>query len=239
MFRNSAERLVNSRWHSPAAEQNKGPILEVLENRLPSTGTVLEIASGTGQHVVYFAQAFPQLTWQPSEPEAEWREAIRYRVAGANLHNVNPPLELDVLNQPWPITQADVMLCINMIHIAPWEATLGLLQGAGQVLVHGGMMILYGPFSRYGRHTAPSNAAFDADLRRRNPAWGVRDLEEVARVARREGLELAEVVEMPVNNLSVVLVNRIVRHRQWRRHDRVLNSFLLHGAVLRCRHEEN
>ncbi|MEE4378138.1 MAG: DUF938 domain-containing protein [Candidatus Competibacteraceae bacterium] len=210
MFRNSAELelLVSSRWHSPAAEQNKGPILEALKSRLPRTGTVLEIASGTGQHVVHFAQALPQLIWQPSEPEDEWREAIRYRIAAANLHNVNLPLALDVLEQSWPISQADAILCSNMIHIAPWEATLALLQGAGRLLSNGGVMFLYGPYRRFGQHTAPSNAAFDADLRMRNPSWGVRDLEEVARIARQEGLELNEVIEMPVNNLSVVFVKR-------------------------------
>jgi SAM-dependent methyltransferase len=210
VFRNSAELelLANSRWHSPAAEQNKGPILDVLKSRLPHTGLVLEIASGTGQHVVHFAQALPQLIWQPSEPEAEWREAIRYRVAAANLHNVNPPEDLNVLDRPWPINQADAILCSNMIHIAPWEATPALLEGAGQVLSNGGVLILYGPYRRFGRHTAPSNAAFDADLRMRNPNWGVRDLEEVARIAEQEGLDLAEVVEMPVNNFSVVFVKR-------------------------------
>ncbi|NJN46106.1 MAG: DUF938 domain-containing protein [Candidatus Competibacteraceae bacterium] len=210
MFRNSSELelLASSRWHSPAAEQNKGPILEVLKKRFPRTGTVLEIASGTGQHVVHFAQAMPQLIWQPSEPESEWREAIRYRITAANLQNVNPPLALDVLEHPWPVSQADAVLCSNMIHISPWEATSALLKGAGQVLPDGGVMILYGPYQRFGQHTAPSNAAFDADLRRRNPSWGVRDLEEVARIAEHEGLELSEVVEMPVNNLSVVFVKR-------------------------------
>jgi len=210
MFRNSAELelLASSRWHSPAAEQNKGPILEVLKNWLPRTGTVLEIASGTGQHVVHFAQALPQLIWQPSEPEDEWREAIRYRIAAANLHNVNPPLALDVLEQPWSTSQTDAILCSNMIHIAPWEATVALIEGAGQVLSNDGVMILYGPYRRFGQHTAPSNAAFDADLRRRNPTWGVRDLEEVARIAQQKGLELNEVIEMPVNNLSVVFVKQ-------------------------------
>jgi hypothetical protein len=188
----------------PAPERNKEPILEVLRRVLPARGLVLEIASGTGQHVVHFAQALPCLQWQPSDPEAPHRDSIHARVAAAGLTNVAPALDLDVLRHPWPIASFDALACINMIHIAPWEAGLALLQQSGRLLPSHGVLFLYGPFQREGRHTAPSNQAFDEDLRRRNAAWGVRNLEDVAREAARCGLVLDEVVPMPANNLSVV-----------------------------------
>ncbi|MGC4028657.1 MAG: DUF938 domain-containing protein [Steroidobacteraceae bacterium] len=188
----------------PAPERNKAPILEVLQRVLPARGRVLEIASGTGQHVVHFAQGLPLVTWLPSDPEPDHRESIRERVAAAGFFNVEPPLALDVLDRPWSVAAVDAIVCINMIHIAPWGAGLALLQEAARLLPPAGVLYLYGPYRRHGAHTAPSNEAFDADLRRRNAQWGVRDLEEVERVAAASGLVLREVVSMPANNFSVV-----------------------------------
>jgi SAM-dependent methyltransferase len=188
----------------PAPERNKAPILAVLRRVLPVRGTVLEVASGTGQHVVHFASALPDLTWLPSDPEKDHRNSIQARLVQAGLTNVVAPLALDVLERPWPIDSVDAILCINMIHIAPWQAALALLQEAGRLLPERGVLYLYGPYIREGHETAPSNVAFDEDLRRRNPQWGVRHLAEVVRHAGSAGLVLAEVVGMPANNLSVI-----------------------------------
>lgn len=188
----------------PAPERNKAPILEVLRQVLPGTGTVLEVASGTGQHAIHFAAALPRLLWQPSDPESQHLEAIRARIAAAGTTNVAPPLELDVCDRPWPVERIDAIVCINMVHIAPWQATLALLEEAGRRLPAGGPLYLYGAYMRDGRHTAQSNEEFDADLRRRNPAWGVRNLEDVMFHAQAQRLRLEQVVEMPANNLSVV-----------------------------------
>lgn len=187
----------------PAPERNKGPILEVLQRVLPARGTVLEIASGTGQHIVHFAQALPAITWLPSDPEPDHRASIVARTVAAGLTNIAPPLALDVRQRPWPV-QADAIVCINMLHIATWEAGQALLSGAGRLLPANGVLYLYGPYRREGRDTAPSNADFDADLRRRNPEWGVRNLEDVQQYAAGAGLALQEVVPMPANNFSVV-----------------------------------
>jgi SAM-dependent methyltransferase len=188
----------------PAPERNKAPILEVLRRVLPARGTVLEVASGTGQHVVHFAANLPALQWLPSDPEEPHRRSIEARVVQAGLANVAPPRALDVLDRPWPVGAVDAIMCINMIHIAPWEATLALLAEAGRLLPGDGVLFLYGPFRRGGGHTAPSNAAFDADLRRRNPSWGVRDLEDVQQLAGDAGMDLRDIVDMPANNLSLV-----------------------------------
>ena len=188
---------------SPAAERNKGPILEVLRRVLPQTGTVLEIASGTGQHVIHFAQALPALTWQPSDADPEARSSVTTYLAAHVLPNVLGPLDLDVHARPWPIPACDAIVCINMIHISPWTATEALFAGANEVL-RDGVVYLYGPYRLHGAHTAPSNAAFDRSLRAQNPQWGVRDLEEVTAVAGAAGFGLAETVQMPANNLSVV-----------------------------------
>jgi SAM-dependent methyltransferase len=188
----------------PAPERNKAPILEVLQRVLPARGRVLEVASGTGQHIVHFATGLPQLSWLPSDPEVEHRNSILARCEVAGLGNVSPPLALDVRQRPWPLQSIDAILCINMIHIAPWEAALSLLAEAGRLLPTAGVLYLYGPYRRDGRDTAPSNAAFDSDLRRRNAEWGVRNLEDVQQQASACGLLPAEVVEMPANNLSVV-----------------------------------
>ncbi len=188
---------------SAAAERNKEPILRVLRRVLPSSGLVLEIASGSGRHVAHFAPALPGLEWQPSDPDPACRESIRAEVAG--LGNVRAPLDLDVRRRPWPVQRVDAVVCINLIHIAPWPATEALAAGAGEVLGADGVLFLYGPYRRFGRHTAPSNVAFDASLRARDPAWGVRDLETVVELAGSAGFRLEDVVEMPANNLSAVL----------------------------------
>ncbi len=194
--------------HSAAAARNQGPILEVLQGVLPSRGTVLEIASGTGQHVVHFAAALGALTWQPSDPNPERRIAIAARLAAAGWPaNVRPPLALDVHDEPWPLREpVDAVVCINMIHIAPPSATTALLAGARCWLDAAGtrVLYLYGPFRVGGRHTAPSNAAFDASLRAENPAWGVRDLDELTALAAAAGFARTALVPMPANNLSVV-----------------------------------
>jgi SAM-dependent methyltransferase len=211
MLKAVGQKLDNGRWLTASADRNKGPILALLKRVLPPTGLVLEIGSGTGQHVVHFAKALPELTWQPSDPDAAFRKSIRSWVELENLGNVRAPLELDVCSLPWPVTHADAVLCINMIHVAPWAATEALLTGAKGVLIGGGVLFLYGPYRRFGRHTAPSNEAFDVQLRASDPAWGLRDLEAVVELAGTTGFELAEVVDMPANNFSVVLLSEAHR----------------------------
>lgn len=195
---------ADPRRHAPATDRNRDPILAVLRDALPPQGLVLEVASGTGQHAAHFAAALPAVTWQPSDPDPGLRASIEGWRAQTALPNLRAPLALDAATHPWPLERADAVVCINMIHIAPWTAGLGLLRGAGAVLPPGGPLLLYGPFRRGGAHTAPSNAAFDADLKARDPSWGVRDLEAVEAAARDHGLALAGVVEMPANNLTVL-----------------------------------
>jgi hypothetical protein len=196
-----------NRLSSPAAQRNRGPILEVLRRVLPSSGRVLEAASGSGEHVVFFAKALPDLVWQPSDPDPASLDSIKAWTAHAGLSNVLAPLVLDVTRARWAysIDAVDAVVCINMIHIAPWEACLGLFYGCEALLSPGAPLVLYGPFLRSGVHTAASNAAFDASLRQQDPRWGLRDLDDVVREAGLRGFELAEVVEMPANNLTVVL----------------------------------
>jgi SAM-dependent methyltransferase len=189
---------------APAAARNRQPILEVLRAHLPARGLVLEVASGTGEHAVHFAGALPRLAFQPTDPDPDARASIDAWVADSGLPNLRPALALDAAMPDWPVAAADAVLCCNMIHISPWASTVGLLAGAARVLPAGGLLYLYGPYRRDGRHTAPSNEAFDADLRRRNPAWGVRDLEAVAALAADSGFDAPKVVEMPANNLSVL-----------------------------------
>ncbi|VWB57257.1 SAM-dependent methyltransferase [Burkholderia lata] len=194
----------SARLSAPAAERNRGPILDVLRRVLPANGRVLEIASGTGQHAVHFAQALPGLHWQPSDPDAQARRSIAAWVAHAGLANVAGPLAFDVRDASWPVDALDAIVCINMIHISPWACTDALFAGASRLLRPGGVLFLYGPYRREGRHTAPSNEAFDLQLRSRDPSWGVRDLETVVALGLDRGLDCIEVVEMPANNLSVV-----------------------------------
>ena len=188
----------------PACERNKDPILQVLTRVLPARGRVLEIASGTGQHVVHFARALPALTWLPSDHETQHRESIEDRLRDPGLQNVEPPRDLNVLREPWPVDDVDAIVCINMIHIAPWEATEALVAGAARRLPQGGVLYLYGPYRRQDRPTEPSNEAFDASLRERNASWGLRQLEVVQQLCAAHGLRFDEVVEMPANNLSVI-----------------------------------
>lgn len=195
---------ADQRRHAPAAERNLVPILEVLRRVLPPSGLVLEVASGTGQHVVGFARALPELTFQPSDRDDDTLASVRAFREHEGLPNVLEPVVLDVTARTWPVTSADAIFCANMIHIAPWAACLGLLAGAGRVLPPGAPLVLYGPFKRSGEHTAPSNAAFDESLRQRNPTWGVRDLADVSDEASARGLVLDETVPMPANNLTVV-----------------------------------
>jgi len=193
---------------SPSALRNRGPIADLLRHVLPETGTVLEIASGSGEHVIHFAQLFPGLVWQPSDPSPEARASIEEWVKTHSITNVAPPLDIDASAKTWPVEQADAMIAINMVHISPWSATEGLLKGAGRLLPTGGTLVLYGPYRREGQPLVPSNVEFDASLRARNPAWGIRLLEDVASLAKQSGLALTSVTEMPANNLCVVFTRQ-------------------------------
>ena len=208
MLKQRGEKQADGKWFTNSAERNKGPILDVLARVLPKRGVVLEIASGTGQHVLHFAKALPGLAWQPSDPDPELRESIALRVKEQQLANVNPPVDLDVIRLPWPLQTADAIVCINMIHVAPWSATLALFEGAKALLATQHVLFLYGPYRRFGQHTSKSNEQFDSDLRAQDPQWGLRDLEAVSEVAAASGFVLAEVVEMPANNFSVIFKRR-------------------------------
>ena len=194
----------DARRFAPAVARNKAPITEVLARHLPPRGLVLEIASGSGEHALHFAAHFPALSFQPSDPDAAALASIAAWREEARLPNLLPPLMLDVMADAWPIQTADAVLCINMIHIAPWEATLALISGAARILRSTGILFLYGPFKRGGEHTVPSNAAFDDSLRAQDARWGVRDLEEVTRAASAAGFAAPAVKAMPANNLSLV-----------------------------------
>lgn len=196
--------MTDQRLIAPAAARNRGPILDILRETLPKSGLVLEIASGTGEHVAHFAAALPELTFQPSDPGAPERASILSWIAASGAKNILAPLALDAAALPWPVSNADAILCINMIHISPWAATEGLFSGAAALLAEGAPLFLYGAFRRGGAHTAPGNVAFDEFLRRQSPDWGVRDLETVATLAARSGFGAPRIVEMPANNLSVV-----------------------------------
>ena len=196
--------MPDARRHSPAAERNGPPILAELQRLLPTTGVMLEIASGTGQHAAFFSAGLPGWTWQPSDFDPAALPSIAAWCAG--LERVRPPLRLDVLSPDWPGVPArvDAIYCANMIHIAPWACTPGLMQGAARHLAPGGLLITYGPYLLDDEPTAPSNLAFDADLRERNPAWGIRRLEDVADQAAAVGLSLRERLGMPANNKLLV-----------------------------------
>ncbi|WP_417415119.1 DUF938 domain-containing protein [Hoeflea sp.] len=193
---------------SPSALRNRGPIAELLHHVLPDSGTVLEIASGSGEHVIHFARLFPNLVWQPSDPSLEARASVQDWVRSESLANVLPPLDVDASAETWPIAAADAMIAINMVHISPWTATQGLLGGAGKLLPSGGVLVLYGPYRCQGQPLVPSNADFDASLRARNPEWGIRLLEDVESLAKKSGLTLTSVTEMPANNLGVVFTRQ-------------------------------
>ncbi len=200
-----AAPMSDSRQHSPSVERNREPILTVLRPLLRDGQTVLEIASGSGGHVAHFAAALPGVTFQPTDPDPAARVSINAWTAHSRAANIRPALALDASAETWPVAAAHAVVCINMIHISPWPATLGLLNGAARVLPPGGVLLLYGPYKRGGQHTADSNVAFDASLRERNPAWGVRDLETVAAEAAARGFAAPDIVAMPANNLCVIL----------------------------------
>jgi hypothetical protein len=189
---------------APATARNRGPILEVLRAVLPRRGTVLEVASGSGEHAVYFARELPELVWQPSDPDPAARASIVVWSAEAGLANLRAPLALDVRRDGLAMPDLVAIVAINMVHIAPWQAAEGLLAGAAAALPAGGVLYLYGPYFRDGHPTVPSNAAFDAELRAQDQSWGIRSLEAVTAAATAVGLRLDRVVEMPANNLSVV-----------------------------------
>ena len=194
--------------HAPAAARNAGAILEALRDVLPVAGTVLEIGSGPGQHIVALADAFPSIHWIPSDPEPRARASIAARAEASGNRNMATPLDLDVTLSGWDAAldgPLAAMLCINLLHVAPWAACEGLMTGAGRLLASGAPLYLYGAYKRGGLHTAPSNEAFDRSLRQQNPAWGVRDLDDVVTCAEAAGLGLDRIVEMPANNLSVIL----------------------------------
>ena len=203
-----ADELPDGRLVVSSADRNRGPILKVLERVLPKTGLVLEIASGTGQHVVHFAQALRGLSWQPTDMDAACRRSISAWLATAELANVRQPLDLDVRALPWRVPTLDAIVCLNLIHIAPWSVATALFAGAALALRESGLLYLYGPYSVQGRHTSPSNAAFDNALRGENPEWGLRDLKEVESLAKDQGFDLAETIEMPANNFSVLFRKR-------------------------------
>jgi SAM-dependent methyltransferase len=194
----------DARRYAPSVARNKDAIAGVLARYLPRSGLVWEIASGSGEHAVHFASTFPALVFQPTDPSEEARASIAAWRQEAALPNMRAPLALDVTAAPWPINYADAVTCINMIHIAPWEATLGLVAGAARIIPPGGLLFLYGPYKRAGQHTAPSNAEFDASLRERDARWGVRDLETVAAEATAMGFAAPMIEAMPANNLSLI-----------------------------------
>lgn len=190
--------------HAPATLRNRDAIAAVLAEWLPPTGTVLEVASGSGEHVVHFAAAFPALHWQPSDPDPAALVSIAAWSGEAGLANIASPLALDAAATDWPIDRADAMLCINMVHISPWAATLGLLAGAARLLAPGAPLILYGPYVEPDVPTAESNVAFDASLRARDPAWGLRHTDDLKAAATAAGLTFAERRAMPANNLMLL-----------------------------------
>ncbi|GAB4543438.1 MAG: DUF938 domain-containing protein [Pleurocapsa sp.] len=200
---------MDARQFAPTTQRNREPILEVLKRVFPPTGDILEIASGTGEHGVFFAPHFAPRIWIPSDPNPLLRDSIiAWRKFTENVDNLNKPRDIDANDEKWSIENEAVninaIVNINMIHISPWTSCLGLMAGASRILSSGGILYLYGPFKRNGEHTAFSNVSFDESLRRQNSQWGVRDLEAVARIANSEGFTLEEVVSMPANNFSVI-----------------------------------
>ena len=199
------------RLKAPSTARNREPILTVLQRVLPPQARVLELASGAGEHAVFFASAMSDIIWQPSDPDAEARGSIAEWIKAEALANVLFPAEIDARSDDWGIEDQapfDALVAINMIHISPWEATLGLMRGAGRLLRAGGVLFTYGPYKRDGAHTASSNEAFDESLKMRDSRWGVRDVADVVSAARENGLQLREIVEMPANNLSLVFEKR-------------------------------
>jgi SAM-dependent methyltransferase len=197
------DALPDGALTSPAALRNRDPILDVLRPILPPCGTILELASGTGEHVLHLARHLPQRRFQPSDPSADARRSIAAWAAAARLPNLLPPLAIDAMDADWAVGRVDAIIAINMVHISPWAASVGLMAGAARHLGAGGLLYLYGPFREIGIGLAPSNLAFDQDLKARNPAWGLRSVEDLAGLAAAHGLTLEGRSEMPANNLSL------------------------------------
>jgi Protein of unknown function (DUF938) len=204
--------VLGARRSAPAALRNREPIAEVLAEWLPKSGLVLEIASGTGEHAVFFAERFPELEWQPSDIHLEALTSIAAWREAANLPNLRPPLTIDAASAGWPIERANALLSVNMVHISPWASALGLLDGAARLLGPGAPLIMYGPWLKDDIPTAESNLAFDADLKRRDPEWRLRSVEDFAAAAEPRGLMLKAVRPMPANNL-MLLLRRVRRPR--------------------------
>ncbi len=202
------EAGVEARRHAPATLRNRDAIADVLRDHLPATGTVLEIASGSGEHIVHFAQAFPHLVWQPSDCEPAALASIAAWAAQAGASNVRPPLSINAAQPGWPLKRADAIVCINMVHISPWDATVGLFKGCAQAFDEEAPIILYGPYVEEGVETAVSNLAFDKSLKARNPAWGLRHLDDMDRVASDQGFARSSRHAMPANNLTLVYRKR-------------------------------
>jgi hypothetical protein len=200
-----APAAADARRSAPAALRNREPIAEILAEWLPASGLVLEIASGSGEHAVHFAKTFPALDWQPSDPHPDALASIAAWRAESGVPNIREPLEIDAASPGWPIERADALLNINMVHISPWQCAIGLLDGAARVLAQGAPLILYGPWLKDGIATAPSNLAFDSDLKRRDPQWGLRRVEDFAHAAEQRGFSLVETRQMPANNLMLLL----------------------------------
>jgi|TARA_Y100000815_G_scaffold266001_1_gene283647 cyclopropane fatty-acyl-phospholipid synthase-like methyltransferase len=190
--------------HAPATARNAEPLANVLASELPEKGLVLEIASGTGEHAVFLARRFPQLRWQPSDRDEGALDSIRAWASEAALENIADPILLDTASIEWPIEHADALLCVNMVHISPWEATEGLFAGAAEVLGRGAPLILYGPFIEDGVETAASNLAFDRSLKDRDSRWGLRRLDDLDRLAAKHRFVRTERHAMPANNLVLV-----------------------------------
>lgn len=190
--------------HAPATARNSQPLAEVLARELPASGTVLEIASGSGEHAVFMARRFPALDWQPSDRDAEALASVDAWAAEARLANLRPAIALDAAAPDWPMVSADALLCVNMVHISPWDAAVGLFAGAGRVLGSGAPLVLYGPFVEPDVETAASNHAFDQSLRQRDPAWGLRSTADLDRLAAGHGMTRTARCAMPANNLVLV-----------------------------------
>ena len=191
----------------PATERNRDALIEAITPWLPSDGAVLELASGSGEHVTYFAQRaeWSRLRWLPSDPDPTHRASVDAWARARGVDDrVEPATAIDTTAKTWPVTHADAVLCCNMIHIAPWAACLGMLDGCARILAPGARLLLYGPFMRDNQHTAPSNEAFDARLRSRDPSWGVRDMEVVTREAATRGMTRRQIIPMPANNFTVI-----------------------------------
>lgn len=204
------ERTDDGRQYSPSAQRNSAPILEVLKTCLPKAGTILEVAAGSGEHSVRFAPEFPDNYWLATDPAEDKVESIKAWHAVSPTPNLLPPLALDAVAATWPVESIELpapitaIVCVNMIHVSPWKVTMGLLAAAGRILEKEGILYLYGAYMMGGKHTAPSNAEFDAMLKKTNPEWGLRNLQDVEAEAGKNGLKLIKVVPMPANNFSVV-----------------------------------